>query len=603
MKLGFIGGVRCRAGNEPGGAPSWRWTAGAQEFWLRVQGGCQLYTWESLALLIRGYVRDGATAAPLDMESVAEELRGRYLEQGDLAVSGLEGNFTLVLLDGQARRIFLYRNLIGSGFTYFQAHGQDLLFGSNLAELLSWSPQPRRPSRELLPTFFLARTTPARDTLFEGIHRLLPGEQLLWDRGCLRQQQRQTFADLRGGRPLQPEEALDQLEETMPRVLADCRAHRPATANLLSGGVDSCYLQAVWNHVAGDDLQPPSYSVSVDHPRTWPDTDYAVSAAGVLGTRHQLVAADGRYGDYLLDLLSSTAEPPNHVQAVYFGMLARTMVSQRVGCGLCGEGADSLFGLGLANQLDNAGLLRTLVPFGAARQAGAWLARLVGWPRLAATFRLASGLTDYDDLQHPINEVAHWTDPDAVRACFGDQAIRRAAARRRELLGVYQVPDNPHEAVHAVSFLGEGVDSAALWTTLFNASGADLLCPYLDSRVVRLVMRLAPQARFPFRRPKELLKRALARHVPRALAYRPKLGFGQPIMEWLAPGGQLRSLVDDIQPYEFVDRPTLERARARPSWFLYSLLCYDLWHKLFIEGRLPRQRNTSTLAAAPAWVS
>jgi hypothetical protein len=136
------------------------------------------------------------------------------------------------------------------------------------------------------------------------------------------------------------------------------------------------------------------------------------------------------------------------------------------------------------------------------------------------------------------------------------------------------------------------MDSASLWTTLFNRAGADLMCPFLDSRVLRLALNLAPEVRFRFRRPKDLLKQALARLAPAELAQRSKLGFGQPIFEWLAPGGLLRPLVDRIAPYDFVDAASLTRTRARPTWFLYSLLCYDLWHKLFIDRSLPRPSRT-----------
>jgi asparagine synthetase B (glutamine-hydrolysing) len=124
---------------------------------------------------------------------------------------------------------------------------------------------------------------------------------------------------------------------------------------------------------------------------------------------------------------------------------------------------------------------------------------------------------------------------------------------------------------------------------LFNRAGADLVCPFLDSRVLRFVLNLGPEARFRFRRPKALLKAALVRNGAGALAHRSKLGFGQPIFEWLMPGGQLRPLAESLGSYDFVDRRALQSSLASPNWFLYSLLCFDLWHKLFIERSLPRQ--------------
>jgi asparagine synthase (glutamine-hydrolysing) len=603
MEIGYLGGILERGPMERRPAvgagaidEDWGWMGEDAELFLHAVGPCcRLFTWDALALLMRGYARPTDSSEPLDVERVAEEVRCHYLEHGELSVDWLDGSFTLALLDGQARRVLLYRNLVGSGFTYYHPAADGLLFGSNLGELVDAAHVPPRPNRDALPTFFLYRCVPGRETLFDGFFRLLPGEQVCWDTRGLTRVQRQTFASLRG-KTIEDEEAVDLLDATMERVLRDCARLRPGTANLLSGGVDSSYLQAVWGRVTPDDGMPQSFSIDVDHPHTWGDTDYAMTASRALGSRHTLVPADDPYATYLLDALASTAEPPNHVQSAYFGQLARVVLEQGVRSGLCGEGADSLFGLGLANQLHNAGVLRRLAPFGWLQQGGAFVSSLFGWTNLAATFRLAGRINDFTHLQHPLNRIAAFTDWEAVKACFGATAVADAAAGRRSLLDLYGIPDCPQERLHAAGFLGEAMDSASLWTTLFNRAGADLLCPFLDSRVLRLALNLAPEVRFRFRRPKYALKQALARLAPAELAQRAKLGFGQPIFEWLAPGGSLRPLVERIAAYEFVDVEALARTRQRPTWFLYSLLCYDLWHKLFIDRSLPRPSRLT-----PAW--
>jgi asparagine synthase (glutamine-hydrolysing) len=590
MVRSYLGGVRRRDAAARGairGAASWTYTAGNAELALHA-AGVRVFTWDALALLVRGYARPSDTSGSLDLESVAEEIRCHYLERGELAVDGLDGSFTLALLDGQAGRVLLYRNLVGAGFTYYHADADGLLFGSNLADLVDASGVAPRANREALPAFFLYRWVPGRETLFDDFFRLLPGEEVCWDARGLTRVQRHGFADA-AGEEMDLDEAVERVEATLSAVLRDCSRVQPGAANLLSGGIDSSYLQVLWNRVAagGDDL-PPSWSVSVDHPHTWADTDYAVTASRALGTRHVLLPADGPYADYLLETLAETGEPPNHVQTAYFGHLARSMAARGVGAGLCGEGADSLFGLGLANAVHNAGLLRRLVPGRAARRLLAAVCGLVRRQSLAAAFRLSNELYDLGSPHHPVNRVAAFADREAVAACFGPAAAAAASAGRRALLDRFAVPDDPMDRLHAAGFLGEAMDSAALWTTLFDRAGGELLCPFLDSRVVRLALGLPPHVRYPFRQPKDLLKRALARHVPADLVRRPKLGFGQPIFEWLAPGGQLRPLVERIGNHDFVDPATLARTRARPTWFLYSLLCYDLWHKLFVERSLPR---------------
>ncbi len=597
MENSYLGGMLTRSAMEQrraanatafAGDEAWWNVTQEQELFLRVRGTCfRTFTWDTLTLLIRGYARPTSSTGPLDLERVAEEVRAQYLEHGSLAVDGLDGCFTLALLDAQTRRVLLYRNLVGSGFTYYHASRDGLLFGGNLADLVDVAGVTPRPNQAALPSFFLYRFVPGRETLFEGFYRLMPGEQLTWDEHGLTCVQRHTFADLQAAPP--QGDPVEALEATMIDVLRDCAAHRPGSANLLSGGIDSSYLQALWNRVSphGCDM-PASYSISVDHPRSWIDTDYAMTASQALGTSHTLVAVDQPYETYLLETLAATGEPPNHVQTAYFGGLARVMVEQGAAGGLCGEGADSLFGLGLADTIHDARWIKPLVPTRTLRRLGATVAGGIGLGWQARALRLAGRIDDETYLEHPINEVARYTDLDAVAACFGAEAVEQAAAGRRSLLDRFRIPRNPLDRLHGAGFLGEAMDSASLWTTLFQRAGADMLCPFLDSRMVRFALNLPPQLRYRCGRSKDLLKRGLSRHVPPTIVNREKLGFGQPIFEWLGRGGSLRKLVTAMEPHEFLEPETLVRSLARPNWFLSSLLCYDLWHKLFIQRSLLR---------------
>lgn len=594
METGYFGGILDRHTAErlrpapPWAGDAWRWAAGAGELFLHARGNCcRLFDFGPRAVLVRGHVVDTWSRRP-SADLLAERLHQAYLEQGLLAVDGLEGSFTLALLDGEAGRVLLYRNLVGNGYTYYHSVGGGLLFASNLATLVEVSGETPRPSEDDLPTFFVNRNVPGRNTLFAGFHRLLPGEQVQLRDGRLTWAQRRTLGDLREDRPV-GREALDRLEETMDRLCSEYAALDSGAANLLSGGVDSSFLQLHWDRARPDSPVPSrSFCVTVDHPRTRPDAEYALSAARILGTGHATVAADEPYAHYLLETMSATGEVPNHVQMAYFHRLARAMVGRGVTAALSAECADSLFGLATANKLQNAALLRRVCPSAFLRRGGAALAGLLRWQRLRATFRLADGLYHEERLDHPVNDAAVFTHRPSVEACFGREAVEAVASRRRALLDHYHVPHTPLERLHGAGFLGSAMNSASLMTTLFNHAGAPLFCPFLDSRMLRLVVNLSPRERFPFRRPKELLKRSLARHGHAGLAYRHKLGFGQPIFEWLAPGGQLRPLVEQIEPYDFLDARALAAAKARPNWFLYSLLCYDLWHKLHVSCTLPR---------------
>ena len=591
----YLGGMLARPGaerifGETGNG--WRAPHRHSELCLQHSGPhWRFATLGQLAVLVRGHAVAAGAIQPARRIQVPEYVLRHYLEHGELPAGRLDGSFTLVLLDGLTGRVLLYRNLVGNGFTYWSQTADGFLFGSNLAEVVEASGRSPQPNRDVLPAYFLYRFVPGRSTLFEGVHRLMPGELLVWSGQGLKRSQRQTIADLQGERPV-GKDALDRVEESLGDILTDYAAGHPGTANLLSGGVDSSYLQALWNR-ATPHQEARSFSVSVDHPRTRGDTEYALSAARILRTRHILVPAEQPFADYLLETIAATGEPPNHVMTAYFAPLARSMLAQGFGTALCGEGADSLFGIGAADLIRTARVLRMLVP-GPLRGWGKRLAATAGRRCLAEAFGLADHVYDLGSPTHPINRAAVFTDWPAVQACFGNGAVSAALAYRRELLAQYRVPADALQQVHAIGYLGEAMDTASLWTTLFNGAGADLLCPYLDSRLLRLAVNIEPRYRFPYRRPKDLLKRGLARHAGHELAYRCKLGFGQPIFEWLAPGGQLRPWVERIGTYDFVERSARITALARPNWFLYSLLCYDLWHKFFIERSLSRRTFVDT---------
>ena len=84
-----------------------------------------------------------------------------------------------------------------------------------------------RPNEQAVPAFFLYRNVPGRETLFDGVYRLMPGELVTWEpRYGLRRVQRQTLDDLR--RPDAPtDDIAGRVEQTLAAVVADCAALRP----------------------------------------------------------------------------------------------------------------------------------------------------------------------------------------------------------------------------------------------------------------------------------------------------------------------------------------------------------------------------------------
>jgi hypothetical protein len=51
----------------------------------------------------------------------------------------------------------------------------------------------------------------------------------------------------------------------------------------------------------------------------------------------------------------------------------------------------------------------------------------------------------------------------------------------------------------------------------------------------------------------------------------------------MSESGQLRNAIDNFGNYSFVRPDALRQVRNSRNWFVYSLLCSDIWFKLSIQ--------------------
>ena len=545
------------------------------------------FEFDQIVVLVRGYaILPGETdAAP--HSSVAKHVVEQYKSNSTLRPTNCEGNFSIVLLDGNQSRLLAYRNISNNRFTYIAEEESGTLIGSNLAIVSKCLRNGVTPNESQLPTFFLFRFSPARETLVKDVTRLLAGQSLRVEDGKPSVRQEQTLADLTQPFTCTNEEAIARTGELFDQIHKDIASVDPAATTLLSGGVDSCTLHAHWmKHAQIPDGQADSISITTDAPETQGDTQYALSASKHFGTNHDTVCTNAPYPGYLVAGIESMGEPPNHVQGVFYRQLAKEMFEKGMTTGLNGEGADCLFGTPTTDLINRARRIRSFVPVSFARSGLGKVAAAAGKQYWYQSFELANFFNNLSNRAHPVNLGSLWSNVESVDACFGREAVDAAFAQRRELLTQYNVKSDPLNQYHEQTMLGEVADSATLWTGVFHEQGVDMICPFLDSRLIRFVLSMPPELRFQEREPKKVLKDALLKHMPRDMVFRKKLAFGQPIFKWMQTGGELRPMIDaiNIDDHPFLSAEVLAAEKAKPTWFLFSLLCYDLWNRQFVKG-------------------
>lgn len=529
-------------------------------------------------ILLRGHL---VSQNESTVKDVARRLLKTYQEDDRLDICGLDGSFSIVLLNSAAGEVLFFRNLVGTSNTYYTLVDGRVIFGSNLADLVRGLPRMPPPNAAASPVVFIARYIPGRETLFQGVFRVRPGEFVRITRGTASWRLLQTFQDLVDP-TLRTRDAVDEVESSLQTVISEHAALDPDTVNFLSGGVDSTLLQALWKAASPARSQPPvSITATVDHAESRLDQNYAQSAAQALGTDHREVSVGESVDRLLTEHIALTGELPNHLQSVYFAPLSRAIAGFGFKTALCGEGADGLFGNAAIVLWNRARQIRSVFRLKTICRVLSALSAVVGKPFFSEACDLASHLNDQTNFAHPINQAGTFADWKLVLAAFGDHSVNHALSARRSALDEYRVGADSLARIHANAMLHEGIETATLWTTACNTQGVEVICPFLDSRVIRIALSCDQNLRFESGQIKFLLRQVLARHVSREIAFRGKLGFAQPVFEWLSPGGQLSSFTEGLERHSFLSPEIIREARRKPTWFLYSAACYDAWWREF----------------------
>jgi asparagine synthase (glutamine-hydrolysing) len=122
------------------------------------------------------------------------------------------------------------------------------------------------------------------------------------------------------------------------------------------------------------------------------------------------------------------------------------------------------------------------------------------------------------------------------------------------------------------------------------AVALEVRVPLLDHRVVEWMWKLPLFHNARARRPKHLLRRVLARHVPNRLVERPKMGFGVPLADWLR--GPLRDWAEDLMNEAGLSAGDIFYVEAiRSLWLeflsgdderyflIWNVLMFQAWHR------------------------
>lgn len=216
----------------------------------------ELYNSEMLAKSHLGHVQLRTRS---DTE-VALELLGRI---GLDALQLFRGMFSIAIWDEYQKTLTLARDRFGVKPLFWAQHRGRLLFSSEIKGILALG-YPARPNLKSVQRYLNSDLLDAGDlTFFEGIHRVEPGQVLVFDDPMAAPSARQWY-QLPVGIPEYDGSFVDACNDLRDVLLESCRLHTISDVGFgvnLSGGVDSSVLLALAESVANSQVR----SFSVDY--------------------------------------------------------------------------------------------------------------------------------------------------------------------------------------------------------------------------------------------------------------------------------------------------------------------------------------------------
>lgn len=515
-----------------------------------------------------------------------------YEERGPSFLDQLNGMFGIALWDEAAGRLLLARDRLGIKPLYYAEVDDQLLFGSEIKALLAHPSVSAVADPAAVDSFLSLRYSGAGETMFEGIRQLPPGHLLEAD---LRQG---TWTTRAWWQPwlTPPTETPATLEDAADRVrhlLEDAVRLRLMSdvpfGAFLSGGLDSSGIVALMARHMDNPVQ--TFSIRFPEEPRVDEGEHARAVATHCATEHHEVDCTADRVEQLPRLLSHFDEPfadPIIVPTHQVSESAR----QRVKVILTGEGADELFG-GYTRFVQDGKVRRLSAIPGPLRSLLQAVARRVPGGGTAARALEMAG-------QSPPRRALSWIEafaPTDRRSLYADpQRVRDGAERAHATICDEAPTSDPLEQLLFCELRLRLPDCMLTRTDRMTmAVSLEGRTPFLDHRLVEEALWMPHRFKVQGDAEKVVLKRALAPLLPAATPRRRKQGLAVPFALWTRHG--VESSIRRILSPEAVRRRGLFREEAvaallqqwgphagRHSQLIWSLLCLELWFRLYIDG-------------------
>ncbi|PUE67013.1 asparagine synthase (glutamine-hydrolyzing) [Arcobacter lacus] len=505
-------------------------------------------------------------------KSDSEVLIRLYQKYGFDFLNKLNGMFSFCIYDMKKDLYFCARDRYGKKPFFYYFKDNKFIFSSSVKSILNLLDYKPNLNKVALSKYMQYFVSFGEDSFYQDIFKLEASTYMIYEPNKAHELQKKKYYKINTYKAIKDEkQALNDIEELLFKSVEYRLNSDVEVASLLSGGIDSSLISALYTKISGKKIN--TFSIGYDEYKNYCELDYAQITASHINSNHHPVEINQKeYINYFEQTLDMLEEPHGDSAAIPLNILTKQIHKAGIKTVLSGEGSDEIF-LGY----DNYAKFLKYYEFekSLSNEQNLFLNDIIGaLQNNTKESEYLRRIVKKQNLYNSFGEI--YTDIQRKRLFKKVPSYKSETAK--------QDPVDWMSYIDLKIWLGESLLSKVDRISMGNS--LEVRTPFLDVNLVNYMFSVESEIKVGDTN-KYLLKKIASKYIPETIINRTKKGFNSPFNEWLNKEYKnkiLEVIVEvnnqtNLFNHEYILHIYELSKSNKFKQHLYSLFVFSLWYK------------------------
>lgn len=434
----------------------------------------------------------------------------------------LRGMFAFAIYDKVKKELFFARDRFGKKPFYYTFYKGAFIFSSEIKAIIDFFDKIPPPDKEAFVDYLRYLAPQVDKTMYENIKKLPASCYGILKGKALYVKRYYNILDYANKNLTDEKEILKGLEQLLIESIKLRLVSDVEVASLLSGGIDSSFVSAVYSKIRRQPIH--TFSIGYDEHTEYSELHYAKMVAHHINSKHhEVVISSKDFINAIDEIVYYLDEPINDPATLPTYMISKEIKNSGIKVALSGEGSDELFfGYDMYYKYLAFEDIKNLKP--------------------TSKEFLKDYIDKKDDFTKDRELILRALKDQVIFRTFGEcfndsQLFKLLTFSFEDSIEHFKNLYAPYN--HHISMWYYFVD-VYMWIAevlmmkidkMSMANSVELRAPMLDNKLHEFVLNINPNIRISNTN-KYLLKKIATKYLPKEIVNRRKKGFSYPFIEW-----------------------------------------------------------------------